>query len=145
MFLLSQNDENQSENGSKNSKIRLRATPPKPQKKMLQTKKLRTSVLLCQRSMANVGGGTNLFLSSGVLSHNTVAVGNDITCMLCYVHYRIVPIRISHVQLQHSLISRFGIASSISNVSLGRATRHQTQSLGKTPVLTTCDTPWRGR
>ena len=39
MFLLSQNDENQSENGSKNSKIRLRARPPaEPQKKMLQTK-----------------------------------------------------------------------------------------------------------
>ena len=43
MFLLSQNDENQSENGSKNSKIRLRARPPaEPQKKMLQTKKLRS-------------------------------------------------------------------------------------------------------
>ena len=43
MFLLSQNDENQSENGSKNSKIRLRAKPPaEPQKKMLQTKKLRS-------------------------------------------------------------------------------------------------------
>ena len=43
MFLLSQNDENQSENGSKNSKIRLRAQPPaEPQKKMLQTKKLRS-------------------------------------------------------------------------------------------------------
>ena len=42
MFLLSQNDENQSENGSKNS-IRLRARPPaEPQKKMLQTKKLRS-------------------------------------------------------------------------------------------------------
>ena len=41
VFLLSQNDENQSENGSKNSKIRLRAWPPaEPQKKMLQTKKL---------------------------------------------------------------------------------------------------------
>ena len=38
-FLLSQNDENQSGNGSKNSKIRLRARPPaEPQKKMLQTK-----------------------------------------------------------------------------------------------------------
>ena len=38
MFLLSQND-----NGSKNSKIRLRARPPaEPQKKMLQTKKLRS-------------------------------------------------------------------------------------------------------
>ena len=44
MFLLSQNDENQSENGSKNSKIRLRARPPaEPQKKMLQTKKLRST------------------------------------------------------------------------------------------------------
>ena len=44
MFLLSQNDENQSENGSKNSKIRLRARPPaEPQKKMLQTKKLRSN------------------------------------------------------------------------------------------------------
>ena len=43
MFLLSQNDENQSENGSKNSKILLRARPPaEPQKKMLQTKKLRS-------------------------------------------------------------------------------------------------------
>ena len=43
MFLLSQNDENQSENGSKNSKNRLRARPPaEPQKKMLQTKKLRS-------------------------------------------------------------------------------------------------------
>ena len=43
MFLLSQNDENQSENGSKNSKIRLRARPPaEMQKKMLQTKKLRS-------------------------------------------------------------------------------------------------------
>ena len=43
MFLLSQNDENQSENGSKNAKIRLRARPPaEPQKKMLQTKKLRS-------------------------------------------------------------------------------------------------------
>ena len=43
MFLLSQNDENQSENGSTNSKIRLRARPPaEPQKKMLQTKKLRS-------------------------------------------------------------------------------------------------------
>ena len=43
MFLLSQNDENQSENGSKNSKIRLRARPSaEPQKKMLQTKKLRS-------------------------------------------------------------------------------------------------------
>ena len=43
MFLLLQNDENQSENGSKNSKIRLRARPPaEPQKKMLQTKKLRS-------------------------------------------------------------------------------------------------------
>ena len=43
MFLLSQNDENQSENGSKNSKIRLWARPPaEPQKKMLQTKKLRS-------------------------------------------------------------------------------------------------------
>ena len=43
MFLLSQNDENQSENGSKNSKIRLRARPPaEPQKKMLQIKKLRS-------------------------------------------------------------------------------------------------------
>ena len=43
MFLLSQNDENQSENGSKNSKIRLRARPPaEPEKKMLQTKKLRS-------------------------------------------------------------------------------------------------------
>ena len=43
MFLPSQNDENQSENGSKNSKIRLRARPPaEPQKKMLQTKKLRS-------------------------------------------------------------------------------------------------------
>ena len=43
MFLRSQNDENQSENGSKNSKIRLRARPPaEPQKKMLQTKKLRS-------------------------------------------------------------------------------------------------------
>ena len=43
MFLLSQNDENQSENGSKNSKIRLRARPPAElQKKMLQTKKLRS-------------------------------------------------------------------------------------------------------
>ena len=43
MFLLSQNDENQSENGSKNSKIRLRARPPaEPQKKMLQTKKLKS-------------------------------------------------------------------------------------------------------
>ena len=43
VFLLSQNDENQSENGSKNSKIRLRARPPaEPQKKMLQTKKLRS-------------------------------------------------------------------------------------------------------
>ena len=43
MFLLAQNDENQSENGSKNSKIRLRARPPaEPQKKMLQTKKLRS-------------------------------------------------------------------------------------------------------
>ena len=43
MFLLSQNDENQSDNGSKNSKIRLRARPPaEPQKKMLQTKKLRS-------------------------------------------------------------------------------------------------------
>ena len=43
MFLLSQNDENQSENGSKNSKIRFRARPPaEPQKKMLQTKKLRS-------------------------------------------------------------------------------------------------------
>ena len=43
MFLLSQNDKNQSENGSKNSKIRLRARPPaEPQKKMLQTKKLRS-------------------------------------------------------------------------------------------------------
>ena len=43
MFLLSQNDENQSENGSKNSKIRLRARPPaEPQKKMLQTKELRS-------------------------------------------------------------------------------------------------------
>ena len=43
MFLLSQNDENQSENGSKNSKICLRARPPaEPQKKMLQTKKLRS-------------------------------------------------------------------------------------------------------
>ena len=43
MFLLSQNDENQSENGSKNSKIRLRARPPaEPQKKMLQTKQLRS-------------------------------------------------------------------------------------------------------
>ena len=43
MFLLSQNDENQSENGSKNSKIRLRARPPaEPQKKKLQTKKLRS-------------------------------------------------------------------------------------------------------
>ena len=43
MFLLSQNDENQSENGSKNSKIRLQARPPAdPQKKMLQTKKLRS-------------------------------------------------------------------------------------------------------
>ena len=42
MFLLSQNDENQSENGSKNSKIRFRARPPaEPQKKMLQTKKLK--------------------------------------------------------------------------------------------------------
>ena len=41
--LLSQNDENQSENGSKCSKIRLRARPPaEPQKKMLQTKKLRS-------------------------------------------------------------------------------------------------------
>ena len=39
MFLLSQNDENQSENGPKNSKIRLRARPPaEPQKKMSQTK-----------------------------------------------------------------------------------------------------------
>ena len=45
MFLLSQNDENQSENGCKNSKIRLRARPPaEPQKKMLQTKKLRSKV-----------------------------------------------------------------------------------------------------
>ena len=44
MFLLSQNDENQSENGSKNSKIRFRARPPaEPQKKMLQTKKLRST------------------------------------------------------------------------------------------------------
>ena len=43
MFLLSQNDENQSENRSKNSKIRLRARPPaEPQKKMLQTKKMRS-------------------------------------------------------------------------------------------------------
>ena len=43
MFLLSQNDENQSENGSKNSKIRFRARPPaEPQKKMLQTKKLKS-------------------------------------------------------------------------------------------------------
>ena len=43
MFLLSQNDENQSENGSKNSKIRLLARPPaEPEKKMLQTKKLRS-------------------------------------------------------------------------------------------------------
>ena len=43
MFLLSRNDENQSENGSKNSKIRPRARPPaEPQKKMLQTKKLRS-------------------------------------------------------------------------------------------------------
>ena len=43
MFLQSQNDENQSENGSKNSKIRLRARPPaEPQKKMLQTKKLKS-------------------------------------------------------------------------------------------------------
>ena len=46
VFLLSQNDENQSENGSKNSKIRLRARPPaEPQKKMLQTKKLRSKKL----------------------------------------------------------------------------------------------------
>ena len=38
MFLLSQND-----NGSKNSKIRLRARPPaEPQKKMLQTKKMKS-------------------------------------------------------------------------------------------------------
>ena len=45
MFLLSQNDENQSENGSKNSKIRLRARarpPAEPQKKRLQTKKMRS-------------------------------------------------------------------------------------------------------
>ena len=43
MLLLSQNDENLSENGSKNSKIRLRARPPaEPQEKMLQTKKLRS-------------------------------------------------------------------------------------------------------
>ena len=44
MFVLSQNDENQSENGSKNSKIRLRARPPaEPQKKMLQVKKLKNT------------------------------------------------------------------------------------------------------
>ena len=43
MFLLSQNDENQSENGSKNSIFRLRARPPAElQKKMLLTKKLRS-------------------------------------------------------------------------------------------------------
>ena len=46
MFLLSQNDENQSENGSKNSKSRLRARPPaEPQKKMLQTKKIEVKKL----------------------------------------------------------------------------------------------------
>ena len=43
MFLLSQNDENQSENDSKKLKIRPRAKPPAElQKKMLQTKKLRS-------------------------------------------------------------------------------------------------------
>ena len=42
-FCYHKKDENQSENGSKNSKIRLRARPPaEPQKKMLQTKKLRS-------------------------------------------------------------------------------------------------------
>ena len=46
MFLLSQNDENHSENGSKNSKIRFRARPPtEPQKKMLQTKKIKVKKL----------------------------------------------------------------------------------------------------
>ena len=40
-FCYSQNDENQSENGSKNSKIRLRARPPaEPQKKMFANQKI---------------------------------------------------------------------------------------------------------
>ena len=48
MFLLSQNDENQSENGSKNSKIRLRARPPaEPQKDVanqkIEVKKLKNT------------------------------------------------------------------------------------------------------
>ena len=39
MFLLLQNDENQAENGSKNSKIRFRARPPaEPQKKCCKPK-----------------------------------------------------------------------------------------------------------
>ena len=42
-FCYHKTTKNQSENGSKNSKIRLRARPPaEPQKKMLQTKKLRS-------------------------------------------------------------------------------------------------------
>ena len=46
MFLLSQNDENQSENGSKNSKIRLRARPPaEPQKKDVANQKIEVKKL----------------------------------------------------------------------------------------------------
>ena len=60
MFLLSQNDENQSENGSKNSKIRLRARPPaEPQKKdvanqKIEVKKLKNTVFF-HFSLADFG------------------------------------------------------------------------------------------
>ena len=46
MFLLSQNDENQSENGSKNSKIILRARPPaEPQKNDVANQKIEVKKL----------------------------------------------------------------------------------------------------